>query len=150
MSRKPITVDDVEPVLKAIASADPDHVDRRAGEDLPARYVEHGKPSCLVARVLVKLGFSLGVLRQLDTEHPIGWLFDVGVPIAESRHPALKRIDPLAMQLLKHVQDQQDKGLRWGVIVVDALHVRKDWFFGDRRERERKPWLFRDADRSAA
>lgn len=144
--RKKITVKDLEPVLKAIAEADPGHVDRRAAEGLLPRYVEHGKPNCLVARALSRLGFSVGVLKALDQEHPTGELVDAGVQVAESRHPSLKKLDPLAKQLLKYVQDQQDRGLSWGRVVADAFTARKEYFLGFRRERQRKPWLFQDEE----
>lgn len=139
--KRKIRVDDLERVLKEIASADPDHVDRRADDGLLPRYVEDGKPNCLVAKALHKLGFSIGVLKALDREHPTGELVDAGVQIAESRHPALKKIDPLAKQLLKYVQDQQDRGRSWGKVVNDAFATRYLGLTG-RWERQRKPWLF--------
>lgn len=144
-SRK-ITVDDVKTALETVALTDPDHIDRRAAEGLPARYIDRGKPDCLVARSLAKLGFSTGVLKALDQEHPVGEILHAGVRVEESRHPALRKIDPLALRLLQYVQDQQDNGQRWGRIVADAFstsvwrtpfdHRRKPWLFDDRHHQQ--------------
>jgi hypothetical protein len=137
-ARRRVSVSDIQRVLHEIASEEPDHADRRAVDGLPARYLDHGQPNCLVARVLHRLGFSIGVLRALDEEYPTGELVHSGVEVGESRHPALKRIDPLALRLLQHVQSQQDRGERWGRIVKDAFTVRRAVAYWDRRN---KPWL---------
>ena len=134
-----IGVSQVRAVLEDIAIEHPDRVDRRATDGLPARYAARGGPNCLVAMVLDRLGFSVGILKALDAEHPTGELFRAGgVQVAESRHPALKRIDPTARALLQYVQNQQDRGQRWGRIVRDAFSSNR---FFERWERERKPWL---------
>jgi hypothetical protein len=117
--RRRVTVADVRRALGAVAALEPDRVDPRAVEGQPARYVDAERPNCLVARVLFRLGFPLGVLSALDAEHPPGDLFHVGVRVADSRHRALRRLDPAARALLQYVQDRQ--GQRWGTIMRGAL-----------------------------
>jgi len=134
-----ITVAAVREALRAVADEEPDRVDRRAVDFLPARYIDGGRPNCFVALVLTRLGFSVGVLRALDEEHPTGELIHAGVRVAESRHPALKKLDPVARQLLQYVQDCQDRGERWGRIVNDALTPNK--WFGQLWDRRHRPWL---------
>ncbi len=134
-----VTVASVTQVLRATVAEYPGRADRRATDGLPARYIDRGGPNCLVALVLVRLGFSVGVLKALEQEHPGGELCQAGVKIAESRHPALRKIDPLARRLLQFVQDQQDAGRRWDVIVTDALTP--TWWATRRGNEARKPWL---------
>ncbi len=136
--RNVVSVAQVRAVLEGIAEEYPWRRDQRQREEHPPRYVEWGKPNCLVAMALLRLGFSLGLLRALDAEHPVGDLFQPGVRIAESRHPALARLDPAALALLAHVQEAQCRGRSWGRIVRDAF-ARSKWFPG--RDLERKPWL---------
>jgi hypothetical protein len=137
---KKITVDVVHAALLEVVEEEPERRDRRAEDGLCARYMDQGQPNCLVAKVLLRLGYSTGVLRQLDREFPTGELCHAGVRVVESRHPALRRIEPAALKLLQYVQDQQDRGHEWGAIVGDAF--RRNRFFSDRWYRERKPWLF--------
>lgn len=137
--QRKITVALVRAVLEDIAARYPGRVDRRASDEVPARYVEADRPSCLVAVVLDRLGFSIGVLKTLDVEHAVGELCTAGVRVAESRHPALRRIDPAARALLQWVQDQQDAGREWGAIVSKAFGPSR-WFA--RRDRDRRPWLY--------
>lgn len=138
VARRRITVSTVRDAMRAVIDEYPRRTDRRAKDGLPARYIDRGQPNCLVALVLNRLGISVGVLKALDAEHPTGELVDAGVTIAESRHPALRRIDPVARQLLQHVQDLQDRGMRWDLIVNDAF---TGSLFGRRFDKTKKPWL---------
>lgn len=135
-----ITVNAVKEVLEDIVANNPDRADPRVEEGMHARYVHHGRPNCLVAHTLTRLGFSMSVLRALDREHGVGNVVDAGVPLIESRHPALRRIDPLALRLLDFVQARQDDGERWASVVRDAFHRHR--YFGEYWDRKRKPWLF--------
>lgn len=132
-----ITVPAVAEVLRELAAEDPDRVDRRTGDGLPPRYIDRGRPNCLVAVVLTRLGFSPGVLKALDAEHGTGNVI-AGVQVGESRHPALRKLDPYARRLLQYVQQQQDRGFRWGRIVNEAF-ARSHWPL--RNDLERKPWI---------
>ncbi len=138
-----ISVGQVQRALEAVAREHPDRVDRRVTDGLPARYIDRGAPNCLVALVLTRLGYSTGVLKALDHEPPVGGICQSqgGVAVAESRHPALRRIDPAARALLDWVQRHQDCGQRWGAIVRDAFKTRPRWH-AERRDRERRPWLY--------
>lgn len=139
--RRKIHVSDIRAALEEIVAANPEHADPRVEDDLPPRYVAQGKPTCLVAMVLMKLGFSIGVLKALDAEPRIGDVINPGgARIAESRHPALRRIDPIALRLLCHIQDQQDRGCRWKQIVTSAFQRHRH--FGAYWDRRQKPWLF--------
>lgn len=135
-----ITVAAVRAALFDVAGRNPRRVDPLAVDGEPTRYVVKGRPSCLVAAVLHRLGYSTAVLRSLDHEHPTGEIARIGVPVSESRHKKLNRIEPAARALLQYVQDAQDRGKTWGA-VVDAAFRRSRW----RSEgylRQRKPWLF--------
>ena len=136
-----ITSTAVRVALEQIAAGSPAHVDHRAGDELPARYVVAGKANCLVARVLEQLGFSLGILKALDHEHPVGELSAPGVRVAESRHPALRKVDMQAKVLLQWVQDKQDAGWAWGSIVNDAFKPKRPWEF-ESWDRRNRPWLY--------
>jgi hypothetical protein len=138
--RKRIAVQDVRAVLEQIAAECPQRRDRRAEDGLPARYIDKGKPNCLVAIVLLRLGFRSTILRALDEEYPVGELFHAGARVQESRHPALKKIAPSARALLQYVQDAQDNGLPWGTIIKSAFSTNP--FLLPRFNRARKPWLY--------
>lgn len=133
-----ITVAAVREVLRDLATEFPGRADRRAADGLPARYIDRGQPCCLVALVLTRLGYSVGVLRALDAEHGTGNVI-AGVQIGESRHPALRKVDPLARRLLQHIQYMQDRGCAWDKIISEAFTPSR-WF--PRQDRERKPWLY--------
>lgn len=138
--RRKISVTDVRTALVEVVSEDPEHADPRVVDDLPPRYIAQGEPVCLVAKVLTRLGFSVGVLKQLDTEPRIGDILHKGVKVAESRHPALRKIDPVALRLLAYVQDQQDRGQKWANIVGEAFN--RSRYLPVRWDQKRKPWLF--------
>lgn len=139
MSASKITVEAVKEALVDIVS-DAGHVaDPRAENEQPARYLSGGQPNCLVAHVLKRLGFSIGILRALDREHAVGNISHSGVQVAHSRHPALKKIDDKALALLQYVQNKQDAGMRWGRIVADAF-TPGPWYSRFSKERC-KPWL---------
>lgn len=146
--RRRIGVEDVRTVLNQIANEFPSRRDRRAEDGLPARYIDRGQPNCLVAMVLTRLGFSMGVLKALDQEYPVGELFHPGVRVVESRHAALKKIAPSARALLQYVQDAQDAGQPWGKIIRDAFSTNP--FLLPRIRRERKPWLYPELDCAVA
>lgn len=138
-SPRRITVPAVRAALQAVIDEHPRRADRRVEDGLSARYIDRGRPNCLVAMVLTKLGFSTGVLRALDQEHPTGELRAVGVKVDESRHPALRKIDPTARKLLQYVQDAQDCGKRWDRILSEAFSSRP--WIARRWDQKRKPWL---------
>lgn len=126
MARR-ITVDDVAAALDAVARERGRRTDDRVERKLAPRYVEHGQPCCLVAVVLHRLGFTIGQLKQFDAESGPG---GGGIILSQSRHPLLKRIEPLARQLLVYVQRRQDMGGEdWPQIVDRALQ--RGWHVPD-------------------
>ncbi len=139
--QKRITVAAVRTALEDIARLNPGRVDRRSDDETPARYVEWDRPACLVARVLERLGYGIGILKALDAEHAVGELCLPGVRVADSRHPAISRLDDNAKALLQWVQDRQDEGRMWGRIVADAFKARTVFTLA-RWDRERRPWLY--------
>lgn len=133
-----INVNDVRQVLEQIVAEDPARRDERVENGLPGRYVAGGKPNCLVAIVLTRLGFRDTILKALDEEYALGEI-SPRVRVTESRHPALRKIAPTALYLLQYVQDAQDRGEAWGRIVRDAFSRP---YLPFARTRRRKPWLF--------
>lgn len=131
-----ITVAKVVEVLEQVAAEEPHRVDPSAEAGLMPRYLNQGRPNCLVAQVLSRLGFSRAVLRALDREYPVGELVHAGAEIAHSRNPALRRLDPAGRALLQFIQERQ--GLAWGRVTRDALTPSR-WFA--RPARSRRPWL---------
>jgi hypothetical protein len=114
-----ITTEQVKEMLAKVADERGDVVDQRVERNLAPRYVEHGQPCCLVAVVLYRLGFTVAQLRQLDTE---AGTTGGGIIFAQSRHPLLKRIAPLARDLLDYVQRDQDcPGQPWSTVADRAL-----------------------------
>lgn len=130
-----ITVATVREALRAVAADNPGRACPCQGSGVTARYVRRGRPDSLVAQALARVGYSTGVLTALDEEHPTGSVCERGVTVAESRHPALAKLDPLARQLLAYVQTRQDTGRPWDRIVAEAL--KPALFLRSRR----KPWL---------
>lgn len=135
-----IDVDQVRTAMNEVVFTAPGHVDRRAENTLPARYVEHGEPVCLVAKILMKLGYSIGVLKELDREYPMGEIVHAGVLIGSSRHPALRKIQPEAIALLQFLQDRQDRGWTWSQIALKAFEP-KGLMLAKFDQRNR-PWLY--------
>lgn len=119
-----ITLHDVTTAVDSVTAEQPDRVDARVGRDLAPRYVEHGRPCCLVAEVLTRLGVRIGVLKDLDVESGPG---GGGVRLHLSRHPMLKRFDPVALELLAEVQHQQDLGRSWREVADVLLKPQPRW-----------------------
>jgi hypothetical protein len=134
-----ITVALLREALEEIVAEQPEWVDERPALELPPRYVTHGQPACLVARVLTRMGYSIGILRALDLEFRQGEIATAGVRIVESRHPALRRLEPQARLLLEFVQRGQDRGFTWGHIIQSAFTPSR---FGRRFDMRRRPWLY--------
>lgn len=139
-----VHVSDVRDALDAVAGRHPYRKDRRHSDSLPPRYIDQGQPACLVALILIELGFSANLLRDLDRERPVGTLHTAGVQISESQHPALRRIDPLAMQLLRYLQGMQDSGYLWSFLAQEAFKV-SAWS-PVKWQLRRRPWLAELAD----
>lgn len=119
-----IGLDAVREVLREVAAAHPQRVDPRVRRGLAPRYCEHGQPACLVAVVLARLGWTPRQLRQLDREDLTPSAGSVGgIQLAGSRHPLVRRIDPIALRMLDEVQRQQDRGgwFTWSRVVAAVL-----------------------------
>lgn len=97
-------VDAVRAVLDQVAAEHPDKVDRRPDGGLHPRYIEHGRPACLVAVILTRLGVSKGKLRQLDQEDR---------RVGESADPLWRRFTRDARGLLHYLQSQNDGAETW-------------------------------------
>jgi hypothetical protein len=133
-----ITFAEVAAAARAVAAEKPDWIDVRAVRDLEPRYVEHGKPCCLVAEVLTRLGWSKTNLKQLDHEPGRS---GGGIKFAESRNLMLRRIDPLGLQLLDYLQRHQDTARTWGEVVADAFRPEPSSPYWSRADLLGKPWL---------
>lgn len=106
---------DVMVALDAAVESDPARIDE-AARDLGGRYARHGKPCCLVGDVLIRMGFKVGTLKDLDRDEK---------QIDESRHPLWRRFSPAARQMLAAAQRMNDGGsqwgqIRWGLYRIDA------------------------------
>jgi hypothetical protein len=103
------------------------------------RYFRDGAPAGLVARILLQLGYSTELLKDLDREHEVGEVVHPGVKIDRSRNAALRRIDDDGVKLLGFLQERQSGGLSWSALTVAALGPRPLLAFMDRR---RRPWRY--------
>ncbi len=133
-----INVASVKAICDTIEAENGLQQDPRAIDGRPLRYIDQGKPGCLVAVILHRLGMPIAVLRSLDRERPLGAVTTSGVKIAESRHPWLRRLDPKARALLEYLQDVQDRGFSWRRAIREAFNpnpLRR--LFTARR----RPWL---------
>lgn len=109
MSRRKHTAAQVMRALDELINEDPERVDRRAATGrLECRYVEHGRPACLAAAVLDRMGFSTGLLKTLDHE-----LRDGSVLLWGSRTPIRRRFSDPAWELLSALQACNDNGQTW-------------------------------------
>lgn len=140
---RPISAAEVKEVLFAVVQTDPERVDpRTTADEVRPRYLDaDGDPDSLVAHVLMEIGFDMIFLRQLDAEFPLGHIFDSGVRIDESRHPALAEFEPAALKLLAYLQDLQDGGLPWMDCYLDAF-AKPNRLVPTKYVRERRPWMF--------
>lgn len=116
---------EVKHALNAVAAEEPQHVDDRVERGLSPRYVEHGKPCCLVAVVMYRLGISLGMLRQLDREQHEPGTSGGGIVLRQTRSPIVGRFSPLAWDLLCEAQARQDRGFAWRDVVDGLLRPRR-------------------------
>lgn len=101
-------------VLKEISEEYPDRTDPRSGTQ-QCRYIGNGRPQCLVAEVLSRLGVSTKSLSQLDRE-----CRGQPVQLSGSKHPSVRRFTRSARDLLDFVQRVQDSGRTWGSTVAWA------------------------------
>lgn len=118
MSRRRYTVDDVIRAMDEIVDGRPDRVDPRPGRGLGGRYAEHGKPCCLVGEILVKLGASVATLKDLDRDSE---------QIKGSRHNYWRRFEPVTLELLTYLQDQNDSATSWDRIRIKAFQANRYW-----------------------
>lgn len=140
MSRDRINASDVARELVALVEIEPQRVDRRPGDDLAPRYVEHGRPNCLVAAILSRLGISMGVLKQLDRE---SGRFGGGIILRLSEHAIRRRFTPRAWAMLDYLQRQNDHGVTWAKALEWTLRTTEDRSFMRPRDlRPEKPWLY--------
>jgi len=138
---KTVTAADVKHALDRVVDDDPARTDRRIEAHLNPRYLDQGQPTCLVAELLIELGYRTALLRDLDREHSVGHVAATGVRIHESRHPALKRLDPKARRLLQFLQNRQDRGQCWDFIAEQAFRPKPVWTL-PRIDRRDRPWLY--------
>lgn len=142
MSRERIGVDrvraDLDELVKLERSEDP-----RVARGLPGRYMEHGEPCCLVARLMFAEGISIGQLKDLDHAEgrPGG-----GQELRDVKGPIKHRYTPQAWDLLVYLQKCNDRGWSWAACRKEAFTVSK-WFFTYRHlpaYRDSHTWITKD------
>lgn len=135
MPRTVYTVAEIRQILDAVAAERPDHIDRRPDNGLTPRFIDHGKPACLVGVILARLGVSTGLLRGLDRE---------GQALDESRHPLRRRFTPDAWALLAYLQSANDGASTWGRVRVQAFRPDPYWLRVYPKRAYPGPWCTSD------
>lgn len=133
------TVESLRPLLRDLAVEFAGCYDERARKGQLSRYLHAGEPGCLIAVVLTRLGFSVGVLGELDREASQRRTPNAGVRINASRHPIHGRFDRKALWLLDYLQQQQDACRSWDEAIRSAFCA-PDWVHPAAITRT-KPWL---------
>lgn len=145
-----IGVADVRSVLDAVVAEQPDHRDRRPAGDLPPRYVDDGKPGCLVAVLMHQLGVSVGMLRALDRE---AGRYGAGVQLLHTRLQVRRKFTPDAWALLTFLQRQNDSAATWAGARTAAFKADPYWLHANPKFAYPGPWctpenaIAEDADR---
>lgn len=103
------------------------------------RYYRSGHPVGLTSRVLLKVGYPVDLLKDLDCEYEVGEVLHPGVKIGRSRNAALARLGRQGVALLGFLQDHQKVGWSWNDIVVAAFRPRR---MIKRLDQRRRPWLY--------
>lgn len=137
---KLISVEHVRTALYSVVAQGPLEVDPVRPPYAPPQYMNGNDPACLIARILLRLGFPPATLRALDHEYPQGEILRSGVLVCESQHPALRKFDENALCLLTYLQRLSDAGHTWGSIAVDAFRPAR--FTLPRFDRQKRPWLY--------
>ena len=136
-----IDVPDVRAALDLVVAEQPDRKDRRAANRLEPRYVEDGAPACLVAAVLHRLNFTLGLLKSLD--HEAG-RHGGGVVLSDSKSPIRRRFTPEAWALLAFLQKENDRRGTWEQARREAFSVDSYWMNRNPRFAYPGPWCTAD------
>ncbi len=110
--------------LNEVVDGNPEHIDRRpATGQLVPRYVEHGRPACLVAAVMHRLGLSIGLLRQLDRGAGEPGALSSVVPWS-CEHAIRRRFTPTAWEMLAALQSVNDQAVTWRACRANVLSER--------------------------
>lgn len=118
MPRYRYSLDDITRVMNEVIDGDPARKDEAADAGLGGRYARHGKPCCLVGEILIKLGASVGTLKELDRENET---------IKDSRHPFWNRFEPVARELMDSLQHKNDRGEQWGRVRWELYRIDPYW-----------------------
>lgn len=122
MSKRPLkTVQDVREALDAAAQAHPERVGLRTAQGRKAGfYAYHGKPCCLVGDILLRLGFSMGLIKALDNQ-------EEGGPVLFRNSGLHRRFEPLAFEMMCCIQKINDRGHTWARVREDVLTIDSYW-----------------------
>lgn len=130
MPRYRYGLDTVTRVMNEIIDSDPARIDS-AAKDLGGKYARHGKPCCLIGEILVKLGASVGTLKELDRE---------GEMLDDSGHPFWRRFEPVARDLMASLQRANDSGRQWGQIRWNLYRIDPYWKRNNHPRAYPGPW----------
>lgn len=122
-TQTPVTAAEVGAVLELVVLRAGEDTTYETPEEGSAVYVHEGEPHCLVALVLVELGFTvdelvrLGNVRPTSIDLPADKWNDELLRRVEASRPLWERLTPAARTLLDHVQEHQDDEAAWGNIL---------------------------------
>ncbi len=82
----------------------------RDSEDIPmCYYVDNGECSCIVGRVLFKMGWTIDELIAIEGKTPLSFKFPIN------------KLSELTKEVLARAQSYQDSGYSWGRCANAAL-----------------------------
>lgn len=122
MEEKKHSLQEVQEKLKEIAEEAPETISQRFPPQDACRYIDpEGHPSCIIGRLLDRLGFDRKTVAELDS---LAWN---AVPARdqEIRHDVWRSFTPEALIYMRRVQFYQDRqedgnGIGWGKAVEYA------------------------------
>jgi hypothetical protein len=110
----------VEKLNEIVNEYGADHVYEKHSDSDVSRclYVWKGEPDCIIGKLLVKLGFTVGNLYSIEGEsaaEAFNKLYGLDIDM-------LRRRDwPKVIQLVWDVQSRQDGGMPWGRAVSEGI-----------------------------
>lgn len=112
--------------LRKLGEEFSDYVDPNSRAE-GCRYIENGAPSCIVGTALVRMGFDVNEIAELDTEDR-GHSTRIG---NSSSYLVTDRLSAEAVEVLSRAQSVQDGGGTWGEAATHAIEFYESMFMFD-------------------